>query len=222
MRRGSLADERPDLLSEWSSSNEISPSEVSCGSHKKVQWRCSKGHEWQATVKNRALIGSGCPYCSCRAVLKGFNDLASIHPELVEEWSDRNLPLSPTEVSEFSNKKVWWKCKFGHRWQSTPNNRINGRGCPVCSGRLVMAGVNDLATKNPELALEWDYVKNYPLTPCDVTSGKNIKAWCHGHIHSNSDYYIGETNILCNPYGYANYESRVKPSKYKGKEFILT
>ena len=99
------------------------------------------------------------------------------YPELIKEWDFEKNSIMPDEVLPRSNKKVWWKCKFGHRWQSTPNNRINGRGCPVCSGRLVMAGVNDLATKNPELALEWDYVKNYPLTPCDVTSGKNIKAW---------------------------------------------
>ena len=62
MRRKSLAEERPDLLAQWSPDNEFSPSDVSCGSHKKVLWICAKGHTWAATVKNRALIGSKCPY----------------------------------------------------------------------------------------------------------------------------------------------------------------
>ena len=26
--------------------------------------------------------------------------------------------------------------------------------------------------------------------------------WVHGHMHNNSDYMIGKTRIICNPYGY--------------------
>ena len=29
----------------------------------KVWWKCSKGHEWQATIANRNK-GSGCPICT--------------------------------------------------------------------------------------------------------------------------------------------------------------
>lgn len=31
----------------------------------------------------------------------------------------------------------------------------------------------------------------------------NIHTWIHGHTHSSHDYYIGNTNILCNPHGYS-------------------
>ena len=37
------------------------------------------------------------------------NSLAAVHPELIAEWSDRNLPLTPDSVTFGSNKKVWWK-----------------------------------------------------------------------------------------------------------------
>lgn len=33
-----------------------------------------------------------------------------------------------------------------------------------------------------------------------------IKLWTHGHMHSPSDYMIGETRIICNPRGYSNEE----------------
>ena len=36
------------------------------------------------------------------------NSLAAVHPELIAEWSDRNLPLTPDSVTFGSNKKVWW------------------------------------------------------------------------------------------------------------------
>ena len=40
------------------------------------------------------------------------NSLAAVHPELIVEWSDRNLPLTPDSVTFGSNKKVWWKEQF--------------------------------------------------------------------------------------------------------------
>lgn len=35
-----------------------------------------------------------------------------------------------------------------------------------------------------------------------------IKLWTHGHTHHPFDYTIGECRIVCNPRGYAGYESR--------------
>ena len=34
-----------------------------------------------------------------------------------------------------------------------------------------------------------------------------VKLWIHGHMHNPSDYEINGTRILCNPRGYANYET---------------
>ena len=36
------------------------------------------------------------------------NNLAEVHPELVSEWSEENLPLTPYDISFGSNEKVWW------------------------------------------------------------------------------------------------------------------
>lgn len=33
----------------------------------------------------------------------------------------------------------------------------------------------------------------------------NIIYWIHGHMHNSSDYFIYNTNILCNPRGYVDY-----------------
>ena len=51
------------------------------------------------------------------------NSLATVHPELVAEWSDRNLPLTPDGVTFGSNKKVWWKGSCGHEWQASVKAR---------------------------------------------------------------------------------------------------
>ena len=96
---------KPELDSEWSEKNDIKPTEVSIGSHKKAIWQCKQGHEWTATVKSRTINGTGCPYCSHNKVLAGFNDLATVFPDVAAEWSDRN-EKKPTEVTAFANSKV--------------------------------------------------------------------------------------------------------------------
>jgi Icc-related predicted phosphoesterase len=34
----------------------------------------------------------------------------------------------------------------------------------------------------------------------------NALLWVHGHIHSQSDYHIGETRVIANPRGYPREE----------------
>ena len=63
-RTGSLAKSHPELTKEWhyTKNGELTPSEVTYGSIKRVWWMCEKGHEWDARVDSRAR-GSGCRYC---------------------------------------------------------------------------------------------------------------------------------------------------------------
>ena len=92
----------PELAKEWSPKNEpLRPSMITAATHRKVIWRCKLGHEWTASVKSRTVNGTGCPYCSHNFVLPGFNDLASRFPEIAAEWSERNLPLTPDQVTAF-------------------------------------------------------------------------------------------------------------------------
>ena len=126
-----LATLEPLLVKQWSKKNKIKPTEVSIGSHKKVIWRCEKGHEWEAAVKSRTINKTGCPYCSHNKVLAGFNDLATLLPDIAAEWSDRNYPLLPTQVTVFANRKAWWKCKdCGREWNTLISTRSGGSKCP--------------------------------------------------------------------------------------------
>lgn len=42
----------------------VSPETLRPGSGKKVWWKCSEGHEWEAVIANRTKRGSGCPFCA--------------------------------------------------------------------------------------------------------------------------------------------------------------
>ena len=106
--------------------------------------------------------------------------LAETNPELVKEWHPtKNGDLSPQDVSQKSNKKVWWQCQEGHEWEAPVSNRnkVNGTKCPYCSNKLILTGYNDLATTHPDLAKEWHPMKNENLSPQDVSFGTNKKVW---------------------------------------------
>ncbi|MCU6720349.1 zinc-ribbon domain-containing protein [Porcipelethomonas ammoniilytica] len=173
-----LATVKPELAAEWSKKNkDLKPTMVTVGSHKKVIWKGKCGHEWIATVKSRAIIGTGCPYCSHNAILEGFNDLASQMPEIAAEWSEKNAPLLPNQVTAFANRKVWWKCKkCGNEWHTLISTRSGGSKCPYCSGQILLKGFNDFATTHPQLAEEWS-VRNLPLAPDMVNAKSRRNVW---------------------------------------------
>ena len=176
------------LLKEWDAkkNGELSPDQVSFGTHRKAWWRCSMGHSWEAEVCSRTR-GEGCPFCAERRVVAGENDLAGSYPNLAKQWvADKNLPLTPETVSVYSNKQVWWQCKLGHQWKSTVASRTaRGTECPFCVGRKVLPGFNDLRTLNPAVAAQWHESLNGQLTPEQVTVGSSKRVWwqCQdGHV----------------------------------------
>jgi len=185
-----LASQTPEVAAQWHpvKNGDLLPQEVSCGSHKKVWWLCEKGHEWQAAIKTRSS-GVGCPICKNRRLVKGKNDLATTHPALAAEWHPtKNGDLRPDQMVAGASRKVWWICEKGHEWQALVMARTsNGSGCPVCAGKVVIAGENDLASMFPELAAQWHPTKNDALTPWRVSPYSNRKVWwrCErGHEYS--------------------------------------
>ena len=167
------------LTNEWNyeKNASFSPEHISANSHKKVWWKCSEGHEWQATIDNRNK-GRGCPYCSGRKVLVGYNDLQTVNESLAEEWNyEKNGELMPEHFVANSKTRVWWKCCNGHEWQATIINRNRNFGCPYCSGQKVLVGYNDLQALNPKLANEWNYEKNGSLRPEHFTVNSGKKVW---------------------------------------------
>jgi hypothetical protein len=174
MSKRPLSETHPDLAKE---ADGWDPSLFTAGSAKKFLWKCKDGHKFDAIIYSRTLRGDGCPYCSGRKVLEGYNDLATTNPELAKEADG----WDPSMVSSGSNKKFSWICVNGHSWKAVLNNRTgsNKAGCPVCSNNLVVPGINDLATTHPEVAQKAD---GWDPTTVSYGSGKRFNWKCQlGH-----------------------------------------
>jgi hypothetical protein len=175
----SLAESHPELAAQ---ADGWDPALVTQGSNKRLSWKCGHGHSWFVKPNDRTK-GSGCPICSNKKVQAGYNDLATTNPELARQADG----WDPTTLTAHSGKKVGWRCEQDHTWISSIDNRSKGNGCPVCSGSRVLAGYNDLATTNPELAAQadgWD--------PTTVSAGSHIEVQWRCLVGHNWDARVAD------------------------------
>lgn len=137
----------PEIAAEWhpTKNGSLTSDKVSKAARRKVWWHGKCGHDWIMAVGDRTRSPyeapngkvhnpQGCPYCSSKQVLIGFNDLESQYPEIAAEWHPiKNGSLRPSDVMPGSNKKVWWLGNCGHEWESAPNTRCrDNMRCPIC------------------------------------------------------------------------------------------
>jgi hypothetical protein len=107
------------------------PTKIHAGTNLKLKWICDKGHRWAASGTSRSANNTGCPVCSNRQILVGFNDLKTTHPHLALEA----FGWDPEKVVAGNNNKFKWKCASGHVWNASIIQRSQGKetGCPTCA-----------------------------------------------------------------------------------------
>jgi hypothetical protein len=175
----SLAALHPELVAEVhpALNNGLDPAQLLPGSPRRVWWRCAHGHEWQAAVRARVKVGTGCPSCADRSQ-RGM-PLAYARPDLIEEWYTGLNQEPPGEITAGSHKRVWWRCSAdpSHVWRTSVRNRVRARsGCPYCAGKRATP-TNCLAVAAPGLAGEWHPELNGGLSPSDVLPYSRREVW---------------------------------------------
>lgn len=186
LREESLAHLRPDLMEEWNKdkNEQLNPFALSCTSNRAASWVCksNSNHLWDATIYSRAHNGTGCRKCSFSNKSKrgGKKLLKDSHPQIAREWDfEKNSKYDLNIITHASSRRVFWICHVdsSHKWESTITNRTsNHTGCPICNKRSPSVQ-NSLISIYPEVAKEWHYEKNFPLTPEKITKASGKKVW---------------------------------------------
>lgn len=149
----SLAEVEPELAKQWHKTKnaDLTPSDVTCRTAKIVWWQCEVHHEhaWRASISNRAVLRSGCPYC-CNRKACSTNSLASLQPQLAREWHPiKNGSLTASDIVSQSARRVWWKCALGHVWLARVSDRVfKLSGCPKCYLNSRKKKVNFASTRS--------------------------------------------------------------------------
>lgn len=86
--------------------NKIIPVEQYVTRNTKITFVCELGHMWKTTPGN-VLSGKGCPYCSGRKVLVGFNDIATTNSWMLEYLAN---PEDGYRYTQGSNIRIDFKC----------------------------------------------------------------------------------------------------------------
>jgi hypothetical protein len=151
----------------------------------KVHLRCIMGHVFVRTPVDLVRFRGRCQHCVGRILIPGVNDLATVRPDIAAWWHPtHNGDLTPNMVKPGSQIEVWWQCEDGHAFPGRVDYRCDQkkRTCPVDTGRLLLTGVNDLATREPALVKDWDYERN-GFGPSEVVPGAKPHAWIckYGH-----------------------------------------
>lgn len=105
--------------------------------------------------------------------------LEDFDPALADLLVDQSLRT----IAKGADRTVWWRCvnhldNPKHVYPARVYNKTNAKHptkCPICSGRLTVAGINDVATTHPEVA-ELFVDKTAPTT---VTAQSNKKFQFH-------------------------------------------
>lgn len=126
----------------------------------------------------------------------------TINPTLAHEWNyDKNIELTPADVTVSSHKKVWWKCSKGHEWQATIANRSKGSGCPVC--------ISEYHTSFPEYAIAY-YLEKYGLKVIHLYRA-------HGY---ELDIYIPSRKIAIEYDGFYWHKDKIQQDLKKNRRCI--
>lgn len=173
-----------EWMKDWDyNKNDIKPHLVFASGRKMCWWLCNKcNHSYQMTPN--AKESTVCPECVRLDVYN--NSLAIQRPDLARHWHHEKNEKSPYDYKVRSNIKVWWLCDIcGYEWESIITNRSRNKTniCPNCNGR-VLNDENNLESKYPEIAGQWNYEKNGNTTPKDIFAVSHDKyRWkCeHGH-----------------------------------------
>ncbi len=169
----------PEVAEEWDyeKNHGFTPDQFSPGSVTDSWWRCRQNpeHSWRAQIVRRTLGTRRCPHC-----LPGPS-LAQARRDLLRQWDwEKNGDLNPRTISASSTLKVWWCCTSvpEHSWQATIRSRVRSTGCcKQCYRSRMVSSKHSLATTHPHLADEWDFNKNAPVKPDQISAESRKKMW---------------------------------------------
>jgi hypothetical protein len=122
--------------------------------------------------------------------------LQDVFPEIAAKYNKELNERDLSTIAPYSGFKAWWDCDKGHSWYGTVSSLTSdGQGCSACRGFQVVIGFNDLDSRFPEIASEWDYEKN-DKTPKQVAHGTHQKVWwkCSKKGHSWFAQIFSRTN----------------------------
>ena len=158
-------------------------SEKYVSNRKHLQWSCSHGHQWTASLNSVKDKGSWCPHCAIEA-----QRLSSrVAQDVARARFGKCLSTNYTN----SRKRLKWRCSRGHKWSASLSNvKCKNTWCPHCVGnaRLSLKVARKVARARGGACLSTKYVNNHRhliwrcmeghLWSASLNAVKDKHSWC--------------------------------------------
>jgi len=192
-----LATTHPEITQQWhpTKNGDLTPYDVTWGTHKKAWWICEKGHEWYANISSRTrkINGSCCPICINQQILIGYNDMWTTNPEYARFLANSE---DGYKYTQYSHSKVNWicpECKNLIENKIISNVTRHGLSCPKCSDGIsysekFMYSLLDQLVYNLDINFKYQ---------------KSDFKWAMGKIY---DFFIINNNAIVETHGKQHYE----------------
>ncbi|MBT2501526.1 zinc-ribbon domain-containing protein [Curtobacterium sp. ISL-83] len=173
-----VASKYPDLAHaiDLSRNAGLTAFDINIGSSNTYVWICRNGHPFEATAASVTGTDVGCRFCKGKAVLAGYNDLHTTHPELAAEWDAANS-LKISQVGSGDRAMGYWMCPEGHHEVDEARDRVARGGCGTCERASLLAASKSLVQTHPLLAEHWDRGSNGRRAPEDFTAEDRVAVW---------------------------------------------
>lgn len=181
----------------------FSPKDVSYSSREYAYFKCEKGIHDSTRIRvehlSRRKNDNLCTGCRSfgQFLVDKFGDSA-----IENYWSQKN-EINPFEAPRTGKGEVWIKCinKRHEDFKTTFGTFVNTSGCPICSNRRVLSGVNDIGTLGNEI-LKYIYNEK-DKTSLGCYSNKKVKMICPdcGNIKLMSPNDFMTRGFSCNKCG---------------------
>ena len=165
-----------------------------------IRFQCHLGHIWLAEPHN-VLRGSGCPYCSDRAVLIGYNDMWTTRPDIAILLAN---PEDGYKYTKSSHSKVEFKCPDCGKIKNMKINDVYNRGfsCSRCSdgisypNKFARALFDQLPVVNYDYEYHPEWLKPYFYDNYFEYNGKKYVLEMDGGLgHGNKQFGSNDKDI---------------------------
>lgn len=108
----------------------------------------------------------------------GVNDVYSLAPKTLTYWSSENS-VSPKEITINSNYTIKAECpECSYKWETRVNKLVEHPRCSSCRETKLVVGINDIATKYPELAKRFTIDSPVKANEMTLRTYKKAKVSC--------------------------------------------
>jgi hypothetical protein len=147
----------------WHQVRGLRADEIDMNAHTLLWIICDQFHVSKRKAAMQRNAVHLCPVCTNAILVRGVNDFATTHPAQAASFVKPGASgIGPDSASQITRATATWRCDQGHEFRASFSQMATKRSdhCSCANHLGLSRGHNDIASRNPVLAAQWDSERN--------------------------------------------------------------